>query len=106
MNEANGKKRLGIVVGGGPAPGINGVISAVTLEAINQGWEAIGFLEGFRHLVKGSTTQNRIMTVEEAESVALKGVLASVRHGSTRPNPPRIWLAFWRRSKPLALITW
>lgn len=73
MNEANGKKRLGIVVGGGPAPGINGVISAVTLEAINQGWEAIGFLEGFRHLVKGSTTQNRIMTVEEAESVALKG---------------------------------
>jgi len=26
-------KRLGIVVGGGPAPGINGTISAVAIEA-------------------------------------------------------------------------
>ena len=26
--------RLALVVGGGPAPGINGVISAVTIEAI------------------------------------------------------------------------
>jgi 6-phosphofructokinase 1 len=73
MNEATGKKRLGIIVGGGPAPGINGVISAVSLEALNQGWEVIGFQEGFRHLVKGDTTKNRLMTVEEAESVALKG---------------------------------
>ena len=30
------KKRLGILVGGGPAPGINGVISAATIEAINR----------------------------------------------------------------------
>jgi 6-phosphofructokinase 1 len=31
------KEALGIIVGGGPAPGINGVISAATIEAINQG---------------------------------------------------------------------
>jgi len=73
MNAANGKKRLGIIVGGGPAPGINGVISAVTLEALNQGWEVLGFQEGFRHLVKGSAEHFRLLTVEEAEAIALKG---------------------------------
>lgn len=43
-------KKLGIIVGGGPAPGINGVINAATIEAINRGIEVIGFYEGFRHL--------------------------------------------------------
>jgi len=43
-------KRLGIIVGGGPAPGINAVIGAATIEAINRGFEVIGFYEGFRWL--------------------------------------------------------
>lgn len=44
-------KRLGIVVGGGPAPGINAVIGAATIQAINCGFEVIGFFDGFRWLV-------------------------------------------------------
>jgi 6-phosphofructokinase len=32
--------RVGIVGGGGPAPGINGTIGAVTLEAGNRGCQA------------------------------------------------------------------
>ncbi|MHC4088742.1 MAG: 6-phosphofructokinase [Planctomycetota bacterium] len=43
-------KRIGILVGGGPAPGINAVIGAATIEAVNQGLEVIGFYEGFRWL--------------------------------------------------------
>ena len=31
--------KLGIIVGGGPAPGINGVIGAAAIEAINRGVE-------------------------------------------------------------------
>jgi 6-phosphofructokinase len=46
-------RRLGIVVGGGPAPGINAVIGAATIEAINQGFEVIGFYDGFRWLCSG-----------------------------------------------------
>ena len=42
--------RLGIVVGGGPAPGINAVIGAATIEAINRGFEVIGFYDGFQWL--------------------------------------------------------
>ena len=49
--------KLGIVVGGGPAPGINGVISSVTIEAINRGLEVVGIRDGFKHLVAGDYTQ-------------------------------------------------
>ncbi len=46
-------KRLAILVGGGPAPGINGVISAATLEAINNGIEVFGVRDGNNWLMKG-----------------------------------------------------
>jgi len=46
------KEVVGILVGGGPAPGINGVISAVALEAINRGKKVIGIYDGFRGLLK------------------------------------------------------
>ena len=45
------RKRLGIIVGGGPAPGINAVIGAATIQAINCGYEVIGFYDGFRNLI-------------------------------------------------------
>lgn len=41
---------MGILVGGGPAPGINGVIGAAAIEAINNGLKVIGFFDGFSHL--------------------------------------------------------
>ncbi len=45
-------KNLGILVGGGPAPGINGVISAVTIEARKRGLRVFGILEGYKWLVQ------------------------------------------------------
>ena len=50
------KKNLGIVVGGGPAPGINGVISAATVEASNRGINVIGLMDGFKWLFRGNTS--------------------------------------------------
>ena len=47
------RQNLGIVVGGGPAPGINGVISAATVEATNRGINVIGILDGFKWLFRG-----------------------------------------------------
>ncbi|MDO8632880.1 MAG: 6-phosphofructokinase, partial [Phycisphaerales bacterium] len=41
---------MGIVVGGGPAPGINGVIGAAAIEAVNNGLKVLGFYDGFAHL--------------------------------------------------------
>ena len=49
----NGIQKLGILVGGGPAPGINGVIAAVTFEARNLGIDVLGFQDGYEWLVQG-----------------------------------------------------
>lgn len=44
---------FGIVVGGGPAPGINGVISAATLAARRAGSRVVGCVQGFQWLMEG-----------------------------------------------------
>lgn len=51
MADSSSRGKLAIVVGGGPAPGINGVISSVTIEAVNQDLEVLGIRDGFKHLV-------------------------------------------------------
>jgi 6-phosphofructokinase 1 len=43
-------ERIGLLVGGGPAPGINGVIASATIEAIQSGLEVVGILDGYEHL--------------------------------------------------------
>ena len=48
--------KLAILVGGGPAPGINGVIASATIEAINCGLQVIGLNDGFKWLVAGDTS--------------------------------------------------
>ncbi len=87
INSPLNGKRLGILVGGGPAPGINGVISSVTIEAIiNHGMEVIGFQNGFRHLVEGSTALNRKLTVDEVAAHYIRG--GSIL-GTARTNPAK-----------------
>src|SRR3990172_8315385 len=44
---------MGVIVGGGPAPGINGVIGAAAIEAVNNGLKVLGFYDGFSHLAGG-----------------------------------------------------
>jgi 6-phosphofructokinase 1 len=75
---------LGILVGGGPAPGINGVISAVTIEAINEGKSVIGILDGFRWLAHGDNKHIRHLTIEDTSRIHLTG--GSVL-GTSRENP-------------------
>src|SRR5512142_1512247 len=49
----SGKENVGVLVGGGPAPGINGVISALTLEARSRARKVLGIYNGFEWLMKG-----------------------------------------------------
>lgn len=79
-------RRLGMIVGGGPAPGINGVISAATIEAIERGAEVFGFRDGFKWLVKGSTEHYRKLTIDEVKGVHLRG--GSIL-GTARTNPAK-----------------
>lgn len=66
------KKILGIVVGGGPAPGINGVIRSVTLEAVNRGLDVIGFFDGFAHLIEGKSL-HRQLHIADVSRIHLEG---------------------------------
>lgn len=43
--------RIAISTGGGDAPGLNAVIRAAVLSAINQGWEVLGIKRGFAGLM-------------------------------------------------------
>ncbi len=48
-------KTLAILVGGGPAPGINAVIAAAAIEGRNRGLRVLGCLDGFRWLGQDDT---------------------------------------------------
>lgn len=67
------KKRLAIVVGGGPAPGINGVISSATIEALNHGVEVFGVLGGFKSLLEGKKDNFIPLTIDEVSRIHTKG---------------------------------
>lgn len=67
------KKKLAIVVGGGPAPGINGVISAATVEAVNRGLQVIGILDGFKWLFRGDAGKCITLDHSNAWSVHSRG---------------------------------
>jgi len=70
---ADDRPTLGILCGGGPAPGINSVISAATIEAINSGWRVLGILDGFLHLTEGSTEQVQPLTIRDVSRIHLTG---------------------------------
>src|SRR6185369_621720 len=79
-------KRIGILVGGGPAPGTNGVIAAVALEAIKRGCIPIGFHDGFEWLAQRYTDEQHELTIDEVSRIHLSGgvILGSSRVDITR----------------------
>ena len=69
----NAMDTLAILVGGGPAPGINGVIGSATIEAINNGLRVIGLLDGYRHIARGDTSHARELTVDDVSRIHFTG---------------------------------
>ena len=83
---AEQQQRLAIVVGGGPAPGINGVISAATIRARLDGLDVIGIQQGFTWLMQGNTDHVVPLTIESVSRIHFDG--GSVI-GTARANPTR-----------------
>jgi len=70
------KKRLGILVGGGPAPGINGVIGSVAIAANLRGLEVIGIYDGFKWISSSSfdPTQHTVkLEIKDVSRIHLQG---------------------------------
>jgi 6-phosphofructokinase 1 len=86
------RERIGLLVGGGPAPGINAVIHSVTIEAINRGHEVIGIYEGFKYLLEGKLN-GRPLTIADVSRIYLRGgsILRTSRaNPSTSPDALRM----------------
>ena len=68
-------KRLAILVGGGPAPGINSVIGAATIRGRLEGVEVVGIRDGFEWIMQGNID---------------RGHAARDRRGQPHPLPRRL----------------
>ena len=67
------KDVVGIIVGGGPAPGINGVISAATIEAVNQGKKVVGIVGGFKPLFDGNKDSIIPLSIDDVSRLHATG---------------------------------
>lgn len=78
------RKKMGILVGGGPAPGINAVIGAATIRAALEGVEVLGIEDGFEWIMKGDLQHVRPLTIEGTSRIHFRG---GSFIGISRANP-------------------
>ncbi len=83
---------LAILVGGGPAPGINSVISAATINAINEGFEVTGIQDGFKWLIKRDNSRARRLNIDDVSQIHFRGgsVLGTARENPTKSEESMI----------------
>jgi 6-phosphofructokinase 1 len=78
------QKRLAILVGGGPAPGINSVIGAATIRGVLEGVEVLGIRDGFEWIMQGNVDRVRPLTIDEVSRIHFRG---GSHIGISRANP-------------------
>lgn len=79
-------KKLAILVGGGPAPGINSVIGAATIRAAVEGIEVIGIKDGFKWIMQGDITHYRELNIQKVSRIHFRG---GSYIGISRANPTK-----------------
>ena len=78
------RERLAILVAGGPAPGINSVISAATIRGRLEDVEVIGIRDGFDWIMRGDVDHVTPLTIEEVSRIHFRG---GSYIGISRANP-------------------
>jgi ATP-dependent phosphofructokinase / diphosphate-dependent phosphofructokinase len=80
------QQHLAILVGGGPAPGINSVIASATIRAILEDVEVTGIRDGFEWIMKGDTSHITPLTTDEVSRIHYRG---GSHIGISRANPTK-----------------
>ena len=80
------RKKLAILVGGGPAPGINSVIGAATIRAALEGVEVLGIRDGFEWVMQGNVDHVEELRIEEVSRIHFRG---GSYIGISRANPTK-----------------
>jgi ATP-dependent phosphofructokinase / diphosphate-dependent phosphofructokinase len=78
-----GPKRIAVVTGGGDCPGLNAVIRAVVLGALNRGWEAYGLERGFDALLEA----HRVRRLDAADVRGITHLGGTILGTTNRGNP-------------------
>ena len=82
MAEVN---RVGMLTGGGDAPGLNGVIRAVTMKCVNDyGYEVLGVRRGWRGLLQKEEDSTQPLTADDVRYILEEGGTMLL---SSRTNP-------------------
>ena len=77
-------KKLAILVGGGPAPGINSVIGAATIRCALRGFEVVGIRDGFERIMHGNIEHVTPLTIDDVSRIHFRG---GSHLGLSRANP-------------------
>jgi len=78
-------KRIAINTGGGDAPGLNAVIRAVALSALNRGWQVLGIRNGYEGLLEDDP---ELLVNLDREAVRGIGHLGGTILGTTNRGDP------------------
>ena len=76
-------RRLGVLTGGGDAPGLNAVIRAVVKSACNNGIEVLGIEDSFDGLIEAGRT--RVLTPKDVTGILRLGgtILGTANRGNS-----------------------
>src|SRR5215211_317023 len=75
--------KIGLLTGGGDAPGLNAVIRTAVLSAMNRGWEVVGIRHGFAGLL-GTPD---IMPLTRASVSGIAHLGGTILRTTNRGNP-------------------
>ena len=75
---------LAILVGGGPAPGINSVIGAATIRGALDGASVLGIRDGFEWIMQGDIDHVTPLTIDDVSRIHFRG---GSQIGISRANP-------------------
>jgi 6-phosphofructokinase 1 len=75
--------RIAISTGGGDAPGLNAVIRAAALSAINRGWDVLGIKRGFAGLMG----EDEVITLTKNEVRGIAHMGGTILRSTNRGNP-------------------
>lgn len=79
-------KKLAILVGGGPAPGINSVIGTATIRAAIEGIEVLGVKDGFQWIMEGDISHIKELNINNVSRIHFRG---GSYIGISRANPTK-----------------
>ncbi len=80
-------KRIGVLTGGGDAPGLNAVIRAVVKSGVNHGIEVVGLEDSFDGLIEPN--RSRVLTARDVTGILRRGgtILGTVNRGDPFAYP-------------------